>query len=378
MTKSCIVKIEDVKPHPDADRLDVVTFEDYSWSCVTARGTMSIGDLAVYFETDSVLPQSLIDLAFKDSKIKPDNGRIRAIKIRGVFSEGLLLPLSIDEKLAKLSKNADTDSILGVTKYEPPEIVAGPQKSSSSKKVRKSLKSRVDKLPRYIDTVRIEKVKTLFSDDELVHVTAKLHGTSVRYGWGKITLKNPILNFLRNILVMLGLIDAYKFVYGSRNVDFPSDQLYKQVADSENLEEILPKNYTLFGEIVGFSKGGKPIQGNGYTYGCSKGKCDFYAYALMIDGKYQDYDVFCEFCDDECIARVPLLMCAQWGNVNKVIKDIRDGKNCLTDIEKDIPCREGVVVGSVKEQHHSATGQRKVVKMINPNYLLNKHNTDEH
>ena len=84
----CIV--DDVTSIENADRLELAHI--LGWQCVVGKGEFQKGDLAVYFETDAQLPNvepfsSMEFLAKKHFKIKIQ-------KIRGVLSNGLLVPIS--------------------------------------------------------------------------------------------------------------------------------------------------------------------------------------------------------------------------------------------------------------------------------------------
>lgn len=98
-------RIDALDPIPDADAIEVATVE--GWKLVVKRGEFEAGDLCVYFEIDSFLPdgnsawQFLVD---KSSRVM--NGvkghKLRTIKLRGQISQGLALPLSAEllEKFA--------------------------------------------------------------------------------------------------------------------------------------------------------------------------------------------------------------------------------------------------------------------------------------
>lgn len=115
-----IEKLISVEPHPNADRLDLVKVLGYQ--CVTERGLHSPGDLIVYIQPDSVLP---VDAEWAESYRKYSPTRIKAVKLRGEFSEGIIVKQS---QIAHLFSDAflDTDEgyemseVLGIKHYEPP------------------------------------------------------------------------------------------------------------------------------------------------------------------------------------------------------------------------------------------------------------------
>ena len=83
-----IQRVLEVKKHPNADTLDLITV--LGWQMVNKSGQLSVGDLCVFFEIDAVLP-IIPEFAFLE-KVKY---RIKTCKLRGEVSQGLVMPLSI-------------------------------------------------------------------------------------------------------------------------------------------------------------------------------------------------------------------------------------------------------------------------------------------
>lgn len=74
----------------DADRLECAHVG--GWKCVVGKGELKEGDVAVYFEIDSKLPEvaPFNEMEFLKSK----HYAIKSQKIRGVVSQGLLMPVT--------------------------------------------------------------------------------------------------------------------------------------------------------------------------------------------------------------------------------------------------------------------------------------------
>jgi len=100
-----VVVIKTCDPIPDTDRLSVATMEGKGWKVVTGRGEYSPGDYAVYFEIDSFLnpddaryeflkDRCLKKFVSKGGSVLRQGIRIKTCKLRGVLSQGLLMPLS--------------------------------------------------------------------------------------------------------------------------------------------------------------------------------------------------------------------------------------------------------------------------------------------
>jgi RNA ligase (TIGR02306 family) len=120
MKIASVEKLISVEPHPNADRLDLVKVLGYQ--CVTEKGLHSAGDLIIYIQPDSVLPE---DAAWAEGYRKYSPGRIKAVKLRGEFSEGIIVK---QEQISHLwnSPFVDTDEgyemaeTLSIKHYEPP------------------------------------------------------------------------------------------------------------------------------------------------------------------------------------------------------------------------------------------------------------------
>lgn len=105
-----------VEPHPNADRLDIVKVLGYQ--CVTERGLHSAGDRIIYIQPDSVLPE---DAAWAEGYRKYSPGRIKAVKLRGEWSEGIIVKFEqVGLENSFGSEGFDVAELLGIKHYEPP------------------------------------------------------------------------------------------------------------------------------------------------------------------------------------------------------------------------------------------------------------------
>lgn len=99
-----IVRISKVSPIENADRLEVAEMEGKGWKVVIQKGEFMVGDEAVYFEIDSFLNPDDERYAFlrerclrkfvsKSGSVLRQGLKIKTIKLRGVISQGLLMPI---------------------------------------------------------------------------------------------------------------------------------------------------------------------------------------------------------------------------------------------------------------------------------------------
>lgn len=103
----------DLSIHPNADRLLVAKVHGYT--CVTAKDQWEGKDRAAYIPPDSLVDVTRPEFKFLEPKSKNGIARIKAVKVRGVLSFGLLVPVNTEYPIG-----SDVASALGVTHYEPP------------------------------------------------------------------------------------------------------------------------------------------------------------------------------------------------------------------------------------------------------------------
>ena len=94
MKLATIERIDVLRPHPDADRLEIV--EVLGYQCVVPKGLHKEGDIIVYIQPDTCLPK---DQEWAEEYIRYSPKRVKAVRLRGIFSEGVVVPL---KKLGKI------------------------------------------------------------------------------------------------------------------------------------------------------------------------------------------------------------------------------------------------------------------------------------
>ncbi len=113
--------IATIKPHPNADRLDIATLARFpDWRFVVQRDGYKPGEKVVYFPIDSVLPTEII----KKMGIELKENRVKTVLIRTAISQGIVgkpeQVLSEQRLKEELKEGDDVTSLLGVTKYITP------------------------------------------------------------------------------------------------------------------------------------------------------------------------------------------------------------------------------------------------------------------
>lgn len=162
-----VVEIK-LEPHPNADSLSLVKVGDFQ--CAVRTDDWKDGDLAVYIPPDNVVPET------KDFEFLGKHRRIKARKLRGEWSVGLLIPAPDGSKIGD-----DYMERLGIIHYEPQvhgnfttggDNVIPPKKEDE---ISSPLFS-----PKY-DVLNFRKYSDKFTDGEEVIITEKLHGSNSRF-----------------------------------------------------------------------------------------------------------------------------------------------------------------------------------------------------
>jgi len=176
-----IRKISNLSPIDGADKIEVATID--GWEVVVAKDVgHKVGDLVVYCEVDSFLPiKPEFEFLRKSSYKKMSDGtegfRLKTIRLRGVVSQGLVLPLSIIEYTnVEFEVGMDVTNLLGIVKYEPPipAELAGKVKGLFPSFLRKTDEERVQNLAK-------EFGEWGFQSKHQFYVTEKLDGSSSTY-----------------------------------------------------------------------------------------------------------------------------------------------------------------------------------------------------
>ena len=118
--------IDDVLPIENADRLEQVAIG--GWRVVVAKGEFTKGDKVVYFEIDSALPADDTRYEFLKERclrkwmcggrLVCEVIRIKSIKLRGVVSQGIVMPLTAFPEITDTEVGADVTALLNVKHYD--------------------------------------------------------------------------------------------------------------------------------------------------------------------------------------------------------------------------------------------------------------------
>jgi RNA ligase (TIGR02306 family) len=214
-----VAKINEVKAIEGADNIELVIAG--GWNAITKKGEFKEGDLTIIATTDAVIPEKLAESMGVTSYLRK-GGRVRTVKLRGVYSECLIIPtkyLSGNATMGDydlIEEGRDCMNILNIVKYEPP--VKQIQLASGRKiKWRDNQNFHI-----YYKFPNLKNVDGMFTEKDTVQITRKLHGTNARYG----IVKKSKLTYWDKVKKFFRLADKwvdYEYVYGSHNVEKGSD-----------------------------------------------------------------------------------------------------------------------------------------------------------
>ena len=355
-----IVKVEKLRKHPNADKLQIATFFGND-TCVNLETYLD--DIGIYFPSGLQLSEEFCEINHLCRKKKdgtPNTGYldenkryVKAINLRGERSEGLYLPISCLDAFcdtSTLSVGDTIDVIYGkeiCRKYIPP--VKHKSYTHTGNKTRKRKINIAPLFKEHADTEQLAYNLNEFKPGDEIEITLKLHGTSGR------TAHIPVLkgykdsiwchmwNWIKDFEELITHksyeerhdgepIYEYGYVSGTRrtvleNYDggFYGSNEFRQ-PHAEMFQNKLWKGETVYYEIVSFTDTGVPIMGVGkvpkeaqhkygkemiFHYGLEEGS-DLYVYRMTMtneDGDVVEYtpDFMRYRCEQMGVKTVPVM-----------------------------------------------------------------------
>lgn len=165
LSKATVFRVNGLRKHPNADNLMISEFEGCPY-IVNSHDT-SEGDLRIWVPFDMIPPNESWVGEFVRGK------RVRSIRLRGIFSMGVCLPIP---KGCEASEGEDVTTLLGFTKWEPPECCDDGIISSKNGYTCSGPSGLV--LSKY-DLDNLRKYYREFSEADEVAVTLKIDGENI-------------------------------------------------------------------------------------------------------------------------------------------------------------------------------------------------------
>lgn len=396
---SCpVVRVTAVEEHPNADRLSLVRLEGLEYLCISNKledgsPRYRVGDFVVYIPSASVLPEWLLKhMGFwneetgKGTLAGSAGDRVKPLKLRGVFSEGVLFPVNsyrFEDRwphmtsrpeptgswnikwsialdgglLQQVILGDDVAEYLGITKWSPPIPIAMAGEVAS-----------VPEAALHYDFERWESSPDIFLPDEIVVATEKVHGTCVIFQYFP-DMDHPEMfpdhAGYRSITVSSKGLGGQGLVF--KNNDANQNNVYvralRQLLAENHLSELLHSmsrvdggahSVAILGEVFG-----RGIQD--LDYGTTAPT--FRVFDMRIGREWLSPDAMSYWAKD-----LPLVPTLYTGPFDRAaIEEVRDGVTTVGGTN----VREGVVVRSLVPTEHPLHG-RKICKFISPAYLLRR------
>jgi len=374
-----IVKLN-VFPHPGADRLEIGRVGDEGgYECVIGLSQFQDQDLAIFVPPGSVVPEK-IQKYLEQNKITIKNGRIRAIKIRGVLSEGLCLKPGDWLEETEIVEDKDVTKTLGVIKYEPP--INGGAFAIFKKGKGVSTRYTNDRFLKYDCITHFKKYPSVLKEGEDVVITTKFHGTNSRIGlvdkpantlgwWQKLwdrLLKKQRKEFLvgsHNTIRMPGKdTDVDSDLYLRAAAKYQLKSITKQISQGHITANGRLPDVIIYSEVVG------PKIQSGYCYGVKEGEIGIRIFDIMIDKKFLNWESTKHLCDCFNLPIVDEVYVGPWH------LDLLKHAEAVDKYNGKKYVREGIVIKPLEERR--AKCGRVALKYLSEKYLLDSKNTDYH
>lgn len=347
--------IQSINPIAGKDRVEMATVD--GWTCMVSKADgFTVGTKCIFCEPDSVFPAT-----DQWEFLKKYNYRIKTQKFKDgnkqtIYSQGLVLPLSILPKVVNLEIGDDVTKELGITQWED-TMDREVTKDVTSKKYPKWLmrfgwfrklvtkKKTLKGFPSFIAKTDEERIQNCyeFSQSEPAWVaTEKVDGQSGTF----LVMKSK------------SLFNKYEYHVYSRNYENNDpNSSYNIVFNKYNLKDVLTKLIEKYnwdwvaiqGECIGPS-----IQKNKYKVK----ECDLFAFNLVTPaGRYSTDDMVKELVPLG-VKCVPVL--THLSLIGKSCDEILNMANGKSELNKD-SLREGIVFRSLDG--------KKSFKAVSPEFL---------
>jgi RNA ligase (TIGR02306 family) len=323
-----VIRLGEIVKHENADTLGVTNV--FAYPSIVRLGDFKPGDLAAYIPVDAIVPTTDPHFSFLEANPHTKNGqhRIKAMRLRGIFSMGLLIHADQD-----WAEGEDVTERLKITKYEPPQplITGGDNETDPGF------------LPVYTDVEGLRRWPDIIAANTDVILTEKLHGANGRFLWK----------------------DGRLWVGSHLNIKKEdSNSVWWRAANQYGLADKLSTvpDIALYGEVFG------SVQD--LHYGCDRKKGEIrLAFFDALDTKTREYLNWPEFkamLEKLGLPMVPIIHEGPWDQTQ--VGAWSNGKSLMPGADN---VREGFVMRPITEAWDPRI-QRTILKMLGEDYLTRK------
>lgn len=376
-----VVCIRAIEPITGADAIELAVIGDYR--SVVKKNDFRVGDLAVYIPEAAIVPDLLIEAMGLTGRLHgSQRNRVKAIKLRGCLSQGLLyhveqaelpyyvsVPIGINNTftLIDVEEGEDVAHKLGITKYEVP-VPAHLSGEVYNAGTEHTVPYDIENFKWYPD---------VFQDGEEVVFTEKLHGTFTGIGILPESMRAEH-HFLGRFVIFSKGLGARGLCF--KDVEANDNNVYvNTLAEIDMFSKLDSLADMISADLAG--EGGefdRPLFILGETFGQSVQDLGYGS----VQRQFRLFDVcsgtrgnqtFFDYEARESVAKIlgiEMVPVLYRGPFSKAVLDqYTNGKETVSG--KEAHMREGVVITPVVERQHSKLG-RVILKSVSEAYLLRK------
>jgi RNA ligase (TIGR02306 family) len=355
-----VIEIE-VTKHKKADRLEIAKATTMDYSMIVPKGQYKTGDIVVYIPEQSIVPDAILEeLGLVGKLAGSKHNRVKAMKLRGIVSQGLVYPNKTNAELG-----TDMAELLGIVKYEEP-IPIGMAGEVCNIGTENTIKFDVDNIKNH---------PSVFSEEDDVEITEKIHGTFMMVGGF------PDGGYTHPEIMSGGQAFAASKGLGGRGLVFKDNEqninnVYIRATKKCNLDQIVVElandrgcEVILMGEV--FGKGVQDL-----AYGGNPNEINFRLFGGVSINQGLKRDLSRSELNDIAkkynLEQAPILYTGKFSK--EIVEKLTDGKEMVSGNESHI--REGVVVCDADPTKRDPEIGRKLLKSISFAYLNREDGTE--
>jgi RNA ligase (TIGR02306 family) len=255
-----IEKIEEINSHPLDDDYQIAKV--LHWDIVIKKNEFSLNEKIIFIVIDSVIPVT----HWKEMLNSQDNLKsmhVRTLRLQGVYSQGLIFPLSLlPEEAQKLEEGTNVEHYLNITKYQ-----------------------------KYVPSYLLKEIEGEFPN-YLCAETDEVHGLSYPKLVEEV-LKNPEITVTQKLdgrsCTIIIENKEIKYVCSHYHILKKSKRnMYWQAALKINLDDIDNDLYILQGELMGPSLSWNQLRLKNY---------EIFIFQIKHKNKFLNFKEMTEFCN---------------------------------------------------------------------------------
>jgi len=366
------VRITEILPHTDPETVRLGLTKVFDYTIVIAKESWKVGDLAIYIEPDVIVKTTRPEFSFLANPQKPERTthRVSAKRLRGIWSEGCLIPAPENAK-----EGQDFWKELELERYEPPlkTYRSGPKSGPNQFVANDIAEPPQLPLPERFEIENYKKHSKIFGPEKLWSRKPSVNEEGI-FDPGEFILdpnySPPEICITCKIHGSFScfVFDGNQMHYGSKNQWKKPEEKnlwFEAVKQNPWIEEWCRKNPCMFlmGEVFGHQ--------GGFSYGLKSGSVGFRAFDVWDsepksfwdhERMMNSFNLFIEVQKDNG-RTAPILYVGPYND--EIVKQQTDG---LSLIEGASHIREGCIVKPRKETV-SRYG-RHILKSVSNDYYL--------